>query len=183
LLAWIFRSISWGHGRRQEYRAAADAAPHNIYIKTHELADDDSRAIYVVRDPRSALVSYLHFQRLHYPELSFSQEDIIKGNIGFRSWSEHLESWQPDRREGTLLLRYEDMIERPDSAIAAISNFLGFPPLRPWRNFFSALHAFQPNLYRSGSNMQNVRELTASQLGLIQSLHGPWMRRLGYDPN
>jgi len=75
------------------------------------------------------------------------------------------------------------MIERPDSAIAAISNFLGFPPLRPWRNFFSALHAFQPKLYRSGSNTQNVRELTASQLSLVQSLHGPWMRRLGYDPN
>jgi len=166
-----------------EYRAAAHAAPHNVYIKTHEPADDDSRAIYVVRDPRSALVSYLHFQRLHYPELSFSQEDVIKGSIGFGSWSAHLESWQPDRRSGTLLLRYEDMVEHPDSAIAAISNFLGSPPLRPWRNFFGALHAFQPKLYRSGSDTKNVSELTASQVSLVESLHGPWMRRLGYDRN
>src|SRR5262245_53768062 len=45
-------------GPWDEFRAAAQSAAHDIYIKTHELADDESRAIYVVRDPRSTLVSY-----------------------------------------------------------------------------------------------------------------------------
>jgi hypothetical protein len=169
-------------GPWEEFRAAAHAAPHDVYIKTHAQSDDDSRAIYVVRDPRAALVSYFHFMTINYPKLAATPEDVIRGSVGFGSWTAHLESWQPDRRAGTLLLRYEDMIDRPDTAISALAAFLGTPPLRPWRNRFRDLHELQPSFFRSGSNARNMSELSVSQHNLIRALHGPWMRRLGYDP-
>jgi hypothetical protein len=136
-----------------------------------------------VRDPRSALVSYCHYLQFHHPDLSVKQEDVIRGSIGFGSWSAHLESWQPDRRRDTLLLRYEDLVEHPHTAIAALAEFTGIPPLRPWRDLFSDLHVLRPNFYRSGSNARNVSELNSSELDLIRTLHGPWMRRLGYNPD
>jgi hypothetical protein len=168
-------------GPWEAFRDAAYRAPHDIYIKTHEPDFDDSRAIYVVRDPRAALASYVHFLKHHHPELSVTPERVIEGRIGQGSWSAHLDSWQPDRRPHTLLLRYEDMVDRPDVALSAIAGFLGVAPLRPWENRFRELNKLLPNFFRSGSNAQNVAELTPSQLDLIRALHGPWMRRLGYD--
>jgi Sulfotransferase domain len=170
-------------GPWEEFRAAAHKAPHDIYIKTHEPADDDSRAIYVVRDPRSALVSYCHFLRLRHPDQQVTMEDVIRGTIGYGSWSKHLDSWQPDRRRGTLLLRYEDLAARPEVAIEAIAKFVGMRPLRPWRDPFWGLHILRPDFYRSGSDAQNVSELNAGQRDLIETLHKPWMKRLGYDPD
>jgi hypothetical protein len=169
-------------GPWEEFRAAAHAAPHEIYIKTHEPADDDSRAVYVVRDPRAALVSYYHFLRFNHPELAMTQEDVIRGSVGYGSWSAHLDSWQPVQRPGTLLMRYEDMIDNSDAVIASLAKFVGAPPLRPWRNQFQELNLIRPEFFRSGSNVRDMRELSASQLDLVRAVHGPWMRRLGYDP-
>jgi hypothetical protein len=167
-------------GPWEEFRAAAQQAVHPIYIKTHELRDDDSRTIYVVRDPRSTLVSYLHFLRRENPELAITMDQVIRGTVGYGSWSAHLESWQPDQRPGTLLLRYEDLTESPDLAIEALANFVGCRPLRPWVNRFAEFNAYQPGFYRSGSNSKNISELSAAELDLIEAIHGPWMRRLGY---
>jgi hypothetical protein len=169
-------------GPWSEFRAAAAAAHHNVYIKTHEPAGDDCRAIYVVRDPRAALVSYFHFQRRHHPEVPFTQDDVIRGSVSFGSWSAHLQSWQPDRRRATLLVRYEDMIERPGDVIDAIADFLAIPPLRPWKNIFPAYHTAKPDLFGVGSNKERMGELTVAQFALLTDLHGPWMQRLGYRP-
>jgi sulfotransferase family protein len=168
------------NGPWPEFCDAARAAPQSIYIKTHDAPSDDGQAIYVVRDPRAALVSYAQFLREENPQLGATVEDTVGGRVGFGSWSAHLDAWQPDRRPKTLLLRYEDMMERPHVAIATLARFLGVPPLRPWRNNFAVLRRLRPDLYRVGSNERNIGELTSAQLALIHEMHEPWMRRLGY---
>jgi hypothetical protein len=81
LLTGSFRFL----GPWEEFRAAAHEATHEVYVKTHEPADDDSRTIYVVRDPCSAFVSYFHFLRARHPDLSVTQEDVIRGLVGYGS--------------------------------------------------------------------------------------------------
>jgi len=83
------------------------------------------KAIYIVRDGRSTVVSYFHFLKEFEPEWEYSIEDIVVGDCEFGSWTDHFKAWAPKQRSNTLLLRYEDMVCNPSSVIKTISEFLG----------------------------------------------------------
>lgn len=91
-------------------------------IKTHSLCPDSNRAIYVVRDGRAAAVSLWRFAGGQIP-----LETIVAGESTYGSWQEHVESWQPTSRPGTLLVRYEDMEADPWRTVADLADFLGRP--------------------------------------------------------
>jgi hypothetical protein len=88
-------------------------------IKTHEHANDDRPAIYVIRDGRDACMSLWKFYDKTLP-----LEAIIRGQHRFGTWASHVESWHPLDRPNTLLLKYEDLISNLPSTLACLSTFL-----------------------------------------------------------
>lgn len=88
-------------------------------LKTHEQADDDRPAIYVIRDGRAAAVSLWKFYKGNLP-----LQSIVEGTNQFGNWAAHVKSWSPWERQNTLLLEYQDMVENLPKVLKDISRFL-----------------------------------------------------------
>ncbi|NBW74168.1 MAG: hypothetical protein EBR34_00040 [Sphingomonadaceae bacterium] len=147
-------------------------------VKTHDIETDAQPAIYIVRDGRAAIVSYYHYCRRF--EFERSLESIIDGQTPFGSWSSHFGGWNPGRRGNTLLLRFEEVVARPEEAIEQLAEFLGTTPTGGFKGDFAKLQKTSPDFFRSGSNAKNSAELTAEQLKQFDALHGDLMHELGY---
>jgi hypothetical protein len=158
----------------------SDTVPH--FVKTHEepISTNDP-CIYVVRDGRSAVVSYHHYLR-EVDGLDKSLDDVIDGRVYAGSWSEHYLNWLPRHRQNTLLLRYEAITDDPNQAVEDVAAFLGMLPVRDFSIDFSYLHQLQPALFRVGDDAPNIAELGPSE-PRFRERHGAVMRELGYyDP-
>jgi hypothetical protein len=81
------------------------------FIKTHQpyrpiLFSRPQRTVYILRDPRDAMVSYFHFLRAHQQRRytdDFSSF-IHHSQFGVKAYITHYQSWQPHI---TYLIRYE----------------------------------------------------------------------------
>ncbi|HET6250111.1 MAG TPA: sulfotransferase domain-containing protein [Tepidisphaeraceae bacterium] len=152
-------------------------------VKTHEIPIDNQKAIYVVRDGRSATRSYCQY-RMDFngcTDPAATLRDVILGFTPFGSWSNHLDAWNPLQRPGTLVVKYEDLVQSPDQQIARISEFLQLAPSRPWRNEFEELSRLDSRHFRAAGANRPADALNDGDLRLFTMLHGPWMRRLGYE--
>lgn len=166
---------------RAAIRAQAAAAPGPVFLKTHDLPDDKSRAIYIVRDGRASIVSYRHYLQ-DFGGVQPSLADVIQGNVQFGSWSEHVRAWALSWRPNTLVLRYENLTSAPDRAMAQIADFLELPAPAPAQLDFAELHAAMPQFFRAGSNQKNLAELQGPDLDLFWARHGAVMQQFGYGP-
>lgn len=147
-------------------------------VKTHGKPTDDAKAMYIVRDGRAVMVSYLHYLR-DYSRSPCRMEDIISGRIWPGSWSAHVHSWSPERRKNTLLLRYEELRDDNAAACEKIAEFLGMLPLKPFDVSFADLQKLNPRFFRSGDNNSAMAEIQP-HLDLFMKHHGATMRELGY---
>ena len=66
-------------------------------------------------------------------------EKVIAGDSLFRSWGDHLDAWQPLDRTRTLLLRFEDITELSEKAIASMAFFLKMENQMEWANAIASL--------------------------------------------
>jgi hypothetical protein len=66
-------------------------------------------------------------------------EKVIAGDSLFRSWGDHLDAWQPLDRTRTLLLRFEDITELSEKAIASMALFLKMENQMEWANAIASL--------------------------------------------
>jgi hypothetical protein len=115
-----------------------------VFIKTHNACltvhgvplctpEVTAGAIYVLRDPRDVAVSYSAYTGQSVDQIIAFMNKSQAANRGtaaqvfelLGSWSMHVESWarQDDRK--TLLLRYEDMLQRPEDCFGRVIGFLG----------------------------------------------------------
>jgi Sulfotransferase domain len=147
--------------------------------KTHAISEPGTApAIYLVRDGRASIVSFLHYQRAHGYDTTL--QDIILGRVFVGSWSQHYASWRPKIRPNTLLLKYETLTGDPDTAIEMLAGFLNRRPKRKVLHSFADLHKADPGFFRQGSNEKNIAELSADDLSLFNTHHGSVMRSLDY---
>lgn len=167
-------------GAWQRFLEEARSSTRLHLVKTHHPPQDDAPAIYLVRDGRSAAVSYRHLLRDLRGREDVTLEQVIEGRTPFGSWGGHLDAWQPVDRPRTLLLRFEDLAERPQRGIDAIAGFLSRAPVAAWHNDLERLRTEFPGFFRSGSDAANLAEMDAACRALFESRHGPWLRRLGY---
>ncbi len=129
-----------------------------LYIKTHELPPGDNHpVIYVVRDGRAAVVSYIHFLR-EILKRDVAAADVICGKVG-ASWSRHVRAWTLPPLPGTLVVRYEDLVIGEAATLKKISAFIGAPQREAFDISFDSLHELAPDFFRSGSNRKNIAEL------------------------
>jgi len=161
------------------YESAKNSETIN-FIKTHQPPRDTGKAIYVVRDGRAAIVSYLHFIREFHGDTNKTLSDVILGKTAFGSWSAHLEKWQPLERKNTLLVRFEDLSQSVEKCISEIAQFTGLNPQEPWMNPLSQFREAMHGFVRQGCNQANIKELNKIDEVHFCELHRPWMTNLGY---
>jgi hypothetical protein len=156
----------------------AKASDHIHFVKTHEEPLTDDPAIYIVRDGRSAIVSYWHFlnevERVH-----ISMEAVIEGNVYAGSWSQHYANWNPDQRPHTCVLRYEELVREPQVALDAIGRVSGITGRASLPPDFATLHKMHPRFFRAADDRSNLAEAAAYQQ-LIDAKHGELLRKLKY---
>ena len=124
------------------YLLAMNKAP--VYVKTHSCnltyencppcipPQITKRAIYVVRDPRSVLLSSCRFFDYSLPKMAdcMDQNDFVLGpgerfcRTWASSWSNHVASWIGEDKFPVHVVRYEDMQADPTKELREILTFL-----------------------------------------------------------
>ena len=124
----------------------ATSRGQTVFVKTHNLigaADGTALitpsatvgAIYVMRNPLDVAVSYAHHFRVSLEkavEILCRTDQVLPGTdralphyLG--SWSQHVLSWTRAPGLEPLVLRFEDLLERPHEAFGAVARFLQVP--------------------------------------------------------
>jgi hypothetical protein len=150
-----------------------------VLIKTHDPPEDASPAIFIVRDGRAAIDSYYHYHKKYAFEQP-SLTEVIAGACQFGSWSEHCRAWKPKTRPNTLLLRYEQLVHKPETVIPLLSEFLKVKTIKGRLPSFEELQSRQPAFFRRGDNRDFLSLWSPGQTVLFNQLHGPVMEELGY---
>jgi Sulfotransferase domain len=108
--------------------------PRPRVMKSHHPFDPRyKRVICIVRDPRDVALSQYHFQikrgliKTGHPMEEFVQRFVAGETNEYGSWGQNVGSWLIARHHtpGFLLLRYEDLKERPEEGLAQIAGLLG----------------------------------------------------------
>ena len=163
-------------------------------------------AIYVLRNPLDVAVSFAHHYNASHDDVIRAFQDsshILAGNeqavmqvLG--GWSSHVSRWTDVAEFPVLVLRYEDMIDKPETCFGEVIRHLGLEP-EPERLARAIRHAsfdelqaqeaatpfvensqHQPRFFRSGSTQQWRKVLSRKQIDRIRRQQGKLMRRFGY---
>jgi hypothetical protein len=168
-------------GDPEAFYYRARSGPDVVCIKTHQPPRDAARAIYVFRDGRLALESYVRFQEMHHPGAS-TFESLVVGQHVYGDWTRHYRTWSRADRGPTLFVRFEDLVKADAALLGRIGAFIGIgPPLREWANPQSIPRVHDPVLCGSGESVWKPNSFwTPTRLRTFHTLHGPLMTELGY---
>ncbi len=150
-----------GHYERGRRDGSGERKDPEI-VKTNEPPLDDAPAIYLIRDGRSAIVSYFHYLN-DIQGLPATMEELIRGEIFPGFWADHYKAWAPQRRARTLFLRYEELTAPSKEAGARIADFLGKPAVNDLKLGFADLHKMFPAYFRCGDDRKNIAEIQPHQ--------------------
>ena len=167
-----------------ELEPPSDAGPP--LLKTHEWPppNDDSPAIYIVRDGRDAVVSYAHYICQYVePGRDFDEAlhaAIVADDI-FGGWSRHVIDWCA---KATVVVRFEELIAQ-DLAVAAYAlRKVGLerPPTRVPPEF-SELTKMEdlPGFFRRGKVGGWREDMPEWMHELFWERHGQAMELMGYS--
>jgi hypothetical protein len=190
----------------------------SVFVKTHNIlgAYDGlplhemsvtAGAIYVVRNPLDVVLSLADHFGLSIDDAIVFMNNKATGtptdeaNVGsvLSSWSEHVRSWTVSD-DSTCILRYEDLLAKPEKAFNEIIKFLGLD--RDRRRLRQAIQSCSflemrkqekqqgfiersPNsqrFFRTGKKNQWRTELSRKQVGRITEAHRDEMQRFKYLP-
>ncbi len=174
-----------------EFRQKLAGSPEHFFVKTHELPYEDysegESVVYLVRHPCATIWSYYNYIIDHKtPDVeSITLEDVIRGNVNFGSWSEHVERWLEAGQalgDRFVVFRYEELAAAEMNFCQTTSWISGLP-IRAEANSFPSFAHWQrtaPTLYRSADNQAWRKHFTPEHLELVRTLHGATMKRVGY---
>ncbi len=118
-------------------------------VKTHELLDEyiqpEDKVIYLLRDGRESTLSFWKY-RTDFTASKRTLNDFIQTG----DWAIHVASWNPLSRDNTLLIKFEELIDKPEKMIGEISNFLNVKPVGGEIPTFEQLKKVNPKFFRSG---------------------------------
>jgi sulfotransferase family protein len=205
--------------RPQVHRRLTAVFPDSLFVKTHCAVMEDhgvptvtvevtAGAIYVVRNPLDVTISYAHHTGSSIDDaitymakpraMSPPAQNHVHELLG--SWSEHVESWTARPSSGLHVVRYEDMLDKPQATFGGIAAFLGLKPPRERleraiaRSSFKVLqdkerrHGFKEKsekaerFFREGRAGQWRKLLGPEQIDRVVSAHSHQMQRFGYLP-
>src|SRR5262249_25099034 len=106
--------------------------PQPVFVKTHQHPGDTNRAIYIVRDGRSAVVSRYNMLTRAKKRTDVTISDVIMGQkIAFGDWSSHLHAWNPKHNPRVLLLYYRELQSEPEKVLGRMAEFTGLRQIAP----------------------------------------------------
>jgi hypothetical protein len=207
--------------RPMVYRLLAQDSETRLFIKVHDAyqltpagepmfpADASLGAIYIVRHPCDVAVSNAHHNSttldraiaaLNDPAYTLAgQQDRLQVQLEQRllTWSQHVRSWL-DSDLKCCVLRYEDMLARPQETFGAALRFAGleydeerlqralrfssFEELRgqEQQHNFNERPPRAPMFFRQGKAGAWRATLSAAQAEAIAAAHGAVMRQFDY---
>jgi hypothetical protein len=205
--------------RAQVHAEIAASAPGPTFVKAHNfLGDIDGHplynmnvtggAIYVVRNPLDVVISMSHHYGLELDDaIEFMGNEETAGPTNevavgefYASWSTHVASWTTEKHPNILVVRYEDMLERPRKAFLSALKLLNQPgnPTRlrdaikassfkqlrgrEDRQGFGERSEHANRFFRAGRKNQWREVLSDEQVERIVDQHGEQMRRFNYLP-
>ena len=205
--------------RQQVHQEIALRAQGSVFVKSHNMHGEylghllhnsavTAGAIYIVRNPLDVVLSVAdHFGLDIDGAIAFMSDELTgtpsnEENVAqvLGSWSSHVQGWSVPPHPSCLVLRYEDMLEKPVKAFGQVVNFLGLPgdPARLKRairqSSFEQLrkqedrHGFlersptSKHFFRQGKQGGWRGKLSQEQVKAIVDRHGEQMRRFRYIP-
>jgi hypothetical protein len=205
--------------RPQVQRDYTQAFPDSVFVKTHFPVADDAGAplicmqhtagaIYVVRNPLDVCLSAADHYGTGLDETIDLMADVgrtVQGDAHsvrepISAWSEHVASWTGQPNPRLHVMRYEDMLARPEETFGALARFLGLDPprdrLRRAIEFssFDTLRRLESKFgfdersdkaerfFRAGKAGNWHTALTPGQAARIVDRHRAQMARFGYLP-
>lgn len=165
-------------------------------------------AIYIVRNPLDVVISAAdHFglsldqaiEFMRNPQTASANDEEGVGGF-FGSWSEHVESWTKESNPNFLILRFEDMLDKPNPSFGKIAKLLGlandrkriqkaikfssFGELKKQelKSGFTERSTTSKAFFRKGKKHQWIEQLSESQAAQIVDHHREQMQRFGYIP-
>lgn len=211
--------------RPEVYENIAERAEKELYIKVHDaytyLKDGRSifpsnnekavyKAIYIVRNPLDVAVSISFHTSVNFNKMIENMGDrnfCFSGNESrlqnqlrqkLLTWSEHVESWTSIKDIEVLLVRYEDMKEKPLETFSKAVEFIGlnntkeqiqrainfsdFDKLKKQEeeNGFKEKPRKMDSFFRKGQIGDWREHLTKDQVNKIINDHRKVMQDLGY---
>jgi hypothetical protein len=188
-------------------------------VKTHNTRRFDSGyplinseatagAVYIVRNPLDVAVSYARHRDYTIDRTidQMARFGIInpptEGMVYWvpSTWSDNVESWTAEKNAATLVLRYEDLTERPEEGFGRLAAHLHLRPspeqvrmavaaasfanLRraEQRHGFTERPLAEGQFFREGRTGAWREYLSPEQVARIVSAHGVQMARFGYVP-
>jgi hypothetical protein len=160
-------------------------------VKTHEPAEDDRPAIYIVRDGRDALVSHAHYVVSYDWEVPEAQQAdrfvealdlLIDTDTSFGGWGGNVTAWL-DRRAPTTVVRFEDLVASPVAAIQQALAAVDIPRRERQESGLPAFAELQrrfPRYFRRGRIGAWRDDMSEVQHARFWQRHGGAMRRAGY---
>ena len=190
-----------------------------VFVKTHNMFGQFdgmpihnfsvmAGAIYLVRNPLDVVLSVAdHFGLTTDEAIAFMEreetgtptnEENVAGFLG--SWSTHVTSWTANPHPSILVLRYEDLQDKPAKGFGAVAKMLGldgdhqrvrkavqfasFSELRK-QELASGFAEKSPNsrqFFRKGKKNQWMELLSGEQVERVVERHFEQMSRFGYVP-
>lgn len=166
-----------------EFCASARSSTEPVFIKTHKIPEDGDAAIFVIRDGRAALDSYLDFRHniLHQEYATLLR--LIVGDDYYGDWSAFCRSATRYPQDSALVLRFEDLLANTETVVSKIASFTGITPGKQmWNNPFRELNKEMPAFFRKGQHIWQRDESawTHQEEFAFALLHGEMMEELGY---
>jgi hypothetical protein len=204
--------------------ALVESAGRPIYLKTHNANALDHGsplinmgvslgAIYIVRNPLDVAISYAHLSNAPIDQVidrmatsgwgveSLREKGLERVRVVMGSWSENVASWTARPHPAVMVVRYEDMVGKPNATFARIARHVqANPSVDQLRRAiamsdFSRLRAQEEAagfnekpaksvapFFREGRAGQWREVLTPEQVSRIVAAHRPLMKRFDYIP-
>jgi len=168
-----------------EFLDQASKSDELFAIKTHDLPNDDHPALYIVRDGRSAISSFLRFERKFWPNTPITMIDLVRGEHHFGSWSKHYRAWTERPAGRTLVMKFPELVDITPQALNPVAAFLNHTgEIKEWINPLERLrqNPKAEGLFGDGKPTWTCdAEWNEECDRIFWERHGELMRELGFD--
>lgn len=208
--------------RPRVHREMTKLHPNPVLVKTHSILGEHNgvplltpevtaAAVYLVRNPLDIVSSYANHRSLDLDAVieRIGRENWVLGKLKSKtpsvpsyvsSWSSHVRSWTEEPNRRILVLRYEDLLDKPGESFGRLAAFFNLQRsegeiARAIR--FTSLEEFRKQeaeegfhersdaggrFFRSGRAGGWREELTSEQARRVVERHREQMQRFGYLP-
>jgi hypothetical protein len=205
--------------RPKVHMALAAAAPRTVFVKTHSMAGAldgvplltpqvSAGAICIVRNPLDVAISMAHHFGIGFDEAidylgderAATENSALFVTEFLGSWSQHVRSWADMDSARILVLRYEDLLQKPAKTFGKVARLVGLDTDRSRveraiahasfaslagmekRDGFIEVPIKGKQFFRAGRANQWREVLTGEQVRRIIARHREQMLRFRYVP-